>query len=159
MLSIRLVLKSRSPNGCKYGGGNALQVQLQLQEDVRRAQARVDEREQRILELERNAYTLTTSRDELKHRVIKLEDYMATLPTNEEFTERTDEVAQCQQENDLLRIRIEEAEAEVAKLTQARSYMHCTRHTLAHTRTHTPHAHAPGISRIFLLQLHVGMQL
>eukprot|EP00041_Stephanoeca_diplocostata_P026029 m.693849 g.693849 ORF g.693849 m.693849 type:complete len:850 (+) comp22876_c0_seq3:108-2657(+) len=95
-----------------------LQVQLQLQEDVRRAQARVDEREQRILELERSVYNVSASRDEHKHRVIKLEDYMATLPTNEEYTERTEEVAQARHDNDLLRIRIEEAEAEVTKLTQ-----------------------------------------
>jgi predicted nucleic acid-binding Zn-ribbon protein len=82
-------------------------------------QAQVDERDQRVLELEREKSANTGSATELRVRVATLEDYIAELPTSEEFAERGEALAAEVHRADMLSARLDDAEREVQMLTEA----------------------------------------
>lgn len=67
-----------------------------MQQDLAKLQSRLDQREQQILELEREQHSSRLTENELRSRVVTLEDYIAELPTNEEFVDRGDELAKYQ---------------------------------------------------------------
>ena len=81
-------------------------------------QARLDERDQRVLEMERERHSNAGTVAELRARVVTLEDYIAELPTTDEFVERGEALATEILRADVLSARLDDAEREVQMLTE-----------------------------------------
>ena len=69
-------------------------------QDIALMQARLEQREQQLLDLERAHHGVCAAEAELQVRVRTLEDYIAELPTNEEYEDRGDALAKAMRKYD-----------------------------------------------------------